>query len=134
MVSDNAVGEGLWEHNVFFVGVVQAHRRCQVPRLVRFHGQSNKLSPRARLNTLMGYKPPFDRHDWTIDRCGKTVEYIIDFYAGQGSGELDGKINFYLDVRPKLTWEGTQMRFQRWIREWTPKDSRTQTKPRSGRD
>lgn len=23
---------------------------------------------------------PFDRHDWTVDRCGKEVRYVIDFY------------------------------------------------------
>ena len=24
---------------------------------------------------------PYDRHDWTVDRCGKEVEYVIDYYA-----------------------------------------------------
>lgn len=23
---------------------------------------------------------PFDRHDWIIDRCGKEVRYVIDYY------------------------------------------------------
>ncbi len=41
------------------------------------------MSPRARLNTLLGYSAPFDRHDWVVDRCGKTIEYVIDFYAGR---------------------------------------------------
>lgn len=31
---------------------------------------------------------PFDRHDWYVDRCGKEVRYIIDYYA---TGELDNK-------------------------------------------
>jgi cytochrome c heme-lyase len=69
------------------------------------------MSPKARINTLLGYKPPFDRHDWVVDRCGKRVDYIIDFYAGRSDGKGDGKLNFYLDVRPKLnTWEGWKMR------------------------
>ena len=25
---------------------------------------------------------PFDRHDWLVDRCGREVRYIIDFYDG----------------------------------------------------
>ena len=25
---------------------------------------------------------PFDRHDWLVDRCGRDVRYIIDFYDG----------------------------------------------------
>eukprot|EP00058_Branchiostoma_floridae_P026618 XP_002612109.1 hypothetical protein BRAFLDRAFT_108880 [Branchiostoma floridae] len=26
------------------------------------------------------YELPFDRHDWIVDRCGKQVRYIIDYY------------------------------------------------------
>ena len=71
------------------------------------------MTPRARLYTLLGYRPPFDRHDWVIDRCGTKVEYVIDFYAGKDEGK--GKsLNFYLDVRPKLnSWEGMKMRLAR---------------------
>lgn len=29
---------------------------------------------------------PFDRHDWFIDRCGKEVRYIIDYYHQESSG------------------------------------------------
>ena len=29
------------------------------------------------------YTPPFDRHDWVVDRCGTEVRYIIDFYTGK---------------------------------------------------
>ncbi len=67
------------------------------------------MSPKARLNTLLGYTAPFDRHDWVVDRCGTKIEYVIDFYAGKDDGR--GKLNFYLDVRPKLnSWEGWKMR------------------------
>ena len=46
-----------------------------------------------------------------MDRCGTKVEYIIDFYAGRDEGKGNGKLNFFLDVRPKLnTWEGWKMR------------------------
>jgi cytochrome c heme-lyase len=84
---------------------------CGGPRLHSFAGLSQTMSPRARINTLLGYTAPFDRHDWVVDRCGKRVEYIIDFYAGRNDGAGAGKLNFYLDVRPKLnTWEGIKMR------------------------
>jgi cytochrome c heme-lyase len=85
--------------------------------LVRFQGDATKLSPRARMNTWMGYKPPFDRHDWTIDRCGKQIDYIIDFYGGQGNGS-QATVNFYMDVRPKLTLEGGKMRLHSWMNNW----------------
>lgn len=91
------------------------------PRLYSFTGLSTKMSPKARLNTLLGYTAPFDRHDWVIDRCGTKVEYVIDFYAGKpqkqqqqhgpSSHQGPGKPSFYLDVRPKLnSWEGVRMR------------------------
>jgi hypothetical protein len=28
----------------------------------------------------VGRPLPFDRHDWYVDRCGKEVRYVIDFY------------------------------------------------------
>ncbi|KAL8287808.1 hypothetical protein RB600_003640 [Gaeumannomyces tritici] len=85
------------------------------PRLESFSGLAAKMSPRARINTWLGYTAPFDRHDWVVDRCGVRVEYVIDFYAGRPGGPAGAavpqKLNFYLDVRPKLnTWEGVKMR------------------------
>lgn len=83
------------------------------------------MSPKARLNTLLGYTAPFDRHDWVVDRCGTKVEYVIDFYAGkqpqQGKGAQQARggatgPSFYLDVRPKLnSWEGVRMRALRGL-------------------
>lgn len=50
------------------------------------------------------YELPFDRHDWIVDRCGKSVRYIIDYYDG---GKVDEKYKFaLLDVRPAMdSWE-----------------------------
>lgn len=43
---------------------------------------------------------PFDRHDWIVDRCGKDVRYIIDYYDG---GSPDENFRFaLLDVRPAM--------------------------------
>lgn len=76
-----------------------------------FLGLSTTMSPKARFNTILGYTAPFDRHDWVVDRCGKRIDYVIDFYAGRNDGNSGGKLNFFLDVRPKLnTWEGWKMR------------------------
>jgi cytochrome c heme-lyase len=54
-----------------------------VPKLVRFEGNANTLTPKAFFNSFLGYKKPFDRHDWVIDRCGDEVTYVIDFYRGR---------------------------------------------------
>lgn len=29
---------------------------------------------------MMGNEMPFDRHDWFINRCGREIRYVIDFY------------------------------------------------------
>merc|ERR1712129_666102 len=52
------------------------------PKLARFEGRDGVRSPKARFfHYAMGMPWPYDRHDWTVDRCGKEVEYVIDYYA-----------------------------------------------------
>ncbi|KAF2184276.1 cytochrome c1 heme lyase [Zopfia rhizophila CBS 207.26] len=89
---------------------------CGGPKLESFSGLSSALTPRARWNTLIGYQPPFDRHDWVVDRCGTKIEYVIDFYAGRDEKKAGKELNFYLDVRPKLnSWEGVKTRVIRFV-------------------
>ena len=52
-------------------------RQCGEPRLKRFQGRPNDHSPKARLLNLLGYKLPFDRHDWVVDRCGRDVRCAV---------------------------------------------------------
>lgn len=106
----NAVNERAWaEIKSWERG--RGAESCGGPRLDSFSGLSTSMSPKARFNSLLGYHPPFDRHDWVVDRCGTKVEYVIDFYAGKDEGKKGKSLNFYLDVRPKLnTWEGWKMR------------------------
>lgn len=115
----NAVNERAWKEilqwEAPYTGTGPG--QCGGPRLHSFAGLSTNMSPKARLNTLLGYTAPFDRHDWIVDRCGTQVEYVIDFYAGRpGAAAATPKggqpqVSFYLDVRPKLnSWEGVKMR------------------------
>lgn len=108
----NAVNERAWAEILRWEApYASAAKACGGPRLHSFAGISERMTPKARINTLLGYTAPFDRHDWVVDRCGTQVEYVIDFYAGRNDGGGAGKLNFYLDVRPKLnTWEGVKMR------------------------
>ena len=63
------------------------------------------------------YELPFDRHDWIIDRCGKDVRYIIDYYDG---GKINEKYMFaLLDVRPAMDswdniWDRMKVAWWRW--------------------
>lgn len=79
----------------------QLHRNeCDQPRLLRFLGRPDDLSPLARIRSWFGGPLPFDRHDWYVDRCGEEVRYVIDFYFDDdkaGSPEA-----FELVVRPAL--------------------------------
>jgi cytochrome c heme-lyase len=74
-------------------------------KLVKFIGNSKKYTPKALFNHyFLGYKLPFDRHDWTVERnCNEEYVYVIDFYNGQNDGERGA---IYMDVRPKFTMRG----------------------------
>ena len=69
------------------------------PKLKKFMGRPQDLSPKARFLNLLGYSLPFDRHDWIVDRNGEDVRYVIDFYRGAAT---HSPISIYLDVRPAI--------------------------------
>ncbi|KAL6852576.1 Cytochrome c1 heme lyase [Amphichorda felina] len=109
----NAVNERAWKEICEWEEPYLTQSQCGGPKLESFANKMNRMTPTARVKTLLGYTPPFDRHDWVIDRCGTRVEYVIDFYTGRPGGKAGP--SFYLDVRPKLnTWEGVKMRAMRW--------------------
>ncbi len=66
---------------------------------------------------LSRYELPFDRHDWIVDRCGKEVRYVIDYYDG---GKVDKNYTFTLyDVRPAMdsfgnVWDRMRVACLRW--------------------
>lgn len=100
----NAVNEKGWTQ-------VQEWERklhgCENPRLVRFLGRPNDLSPRAWAHTYILGNRPFDRHDWFVDRGdGKEPRrYVIDFYSNESETAqqiANGSPGMYLDVRPAL--------------------------------
>ncbi|KAL4994805.1 cytochrome c/c1 heme lyase-domain-containing protein [Aspergillus recurvatus] len=82
------------------------------PRLVRFQGRPQELTPKAQFFQILGQlypakfgtKPPFDRHDWYVMRetpsGPKEIRYVIDYYSGPP--EPTGEPVFYLDIRPAL--------------------------------
>ena len=61
--------------------------------------KATQYSPKARLGALIGFKPPFDRHDCVIDRDGKEVRYIVDYYHDKDPSNPDAA---KIDVRPAL--------------------------------
>ena len=92
------------------------HSECKKIKLHKFMGRPKDLSPRARVNMLMGYNKPFDRHDWIVDRCGTKVRYIIDFYVGQKIGKIDHREQMFLDTRPAFDSFGSMVdRTKMWF-------------------
>eukprot|EP00924_Labyrinthula_sp_SR-Ha-C_P001611 maker-scaffold_18-snap-gene-3.5-mRNA-1 protein AED:0.20 eAED:0.20 QI:0/0/0.5/1/0/0/2/887/234 len=98
----NAVNETAWAKVMEYEKMHSS--RCDCPKLKKFMGRSTDLSPKARLFNLLGYNKPFDRHDWVVDRCGKEVRYVIDFYRGQVNPfeKQFGRVGMYVDARPAL--------------------------------
>lgn len=106
----NHVNELAWRHIMLWerAHVDAAQHKCGGISLTSFKGDAKKLTPRAWFRlTVLGEEKPFDRHDWTVDRCGVAVPYVIDFYSS-------GEKGVTVDVRPKLnTWEGVKLRLGR---------------------
>ena len=67
---------------------------------------------------LPRYELPFDRHDWIIDRCGRDVRYIIDYYDGGKVNKTNYQFTL-LDVRPAFDsttayWDRMKVAWWRW--------------------
>jgi len=71
--------------------------KCPNPSLARFQGKDGIYSFKAKLVNFFGGPLPFDRHDWTVDRCGKEVRYIIDYYDWE---DENGDTEYFIDARP----------------------------------
>jgi len=94
------------------------------PKLIRFMGRPKEMTPKAAMMQVMGYiyptafatEPPFDRHDWFVQReykgTKKEVRYVIDYYSGPD--DPTGEPVFYLDVRPAVTPTAAVERMMRW--------------------
>ncbi|BEI84108.1 hypothetical protein CcaverHIS002_0407120 [Cutaneotrichosporon cavernicola] len=109
----NAVNEKAWEE-VLMWEAGKGGDRCGGARLSSFVGRPKERSPKAWVKTMFGYTAPFDRHDWIVDRCGKPIRYVIDFYTGKPNPAAPDMPTFYLDVRPALDdWEHVKTRMSR---------------------
>jgi len=108
----NELNESVWQE------VLSQERslntQCGDVKLKRFMGRPDDLSPTAWWHVkVRGGKPPFDRHDWTIDRCGCEIRYVIDYYIN--GRDQDEDISFNVHVRPALDSPAAILdRFRLW--------------------
>ena len=87
------------------------------------------LNPYFLIFFVFRYEAPFDRHDWTVDRCGKKLRYIIDYYDS-GVVEKDTYKFAILDVRPALDSPGAmwdRMKVSYWRMMYSNKSTETET-------
>eukprot|EP00964_Phaeocystis_antarctica_P107197 scaffold71954_cov54-Phaeocystis_antarctica.AAC.3 len=110
----NTVNEKAWDQILHWESL---HPEClDTLRLLRFQ-QKQEQTPKAQALEFVGYKPPFDRHDWVVDRCGVEVRYLIDFYRGRApKGIPESMTPMYLDARPAAddvsgAWDRARMPF-----------------------
>ncbi|OGM40638.1 cytochrome c heme lyase [Aspergillus bombycis] len=148
----NFLNEGAWEEivgweRIFSKGLKNGWEKCRrgeenialdaarevtdaaaqenQPRLLRFKGRPQELTPKAQVLQTLGWlypakfgtPAPFDRHDWFVMRQTpsgpKEVRYVIDYYSGPP--EPTGEPVFYLDIRPALdTPTAAIERLMRW--------------------
>lgn len=92
----NSMNEDTWRRVVTWEKLHASE--CRDPMLLRFTGRPDDLSPLALARRLVTGEKPFDRHDWYVDRNGKQVRYVIDYYFHEDKAGTPGQ--FDLVVRP----------------------------------
>ena len=106
----NEMNERTWRQLLGWEAAHAAEHLPGEPSLRRFMGKPHELTLKARVKAAAGYGLPFDRHDWYVDRGGREVHYVIDYYydpapganvAGEGSGAEHTK-SIFVDVRPAV--------------------------------
>lgn len=100
VATHNTVNEATWSRLLQWEGLygeMYPDVAQEEPRLLHFRGRPTDLTPKARIKKVLGYGVPFDRHDWTVDRGGREMRYVIDFYYDERKDWP-----FFVDVRPAL--------------------------------
>merc|ERR1712194_490761 len=99
----NVTNERTWEEIIEWERKLHWHR-CKEPTLLSFVGKSDDPSWRAWWAMKFGGHAVFDRHDWTIDRCGlERVRYVIDYYDDPNVKEDPYGLQISLVTRPAIT-------------------------------
>ena len=113
----NNMNENTWQQVMAWEGLHEVRGPGREPKLLRFMGKPDDLSPKAYLKTLLGHPAPFDRHDWIVDRGGEEVRYVIDYYHDESKVSQDtipkqlrdahAMQSIIVDVRPALDSVGS---------------------------
>eukprot|EP00039_Didymoeca_costata_P007690 m.102769 g.102769 ORF g.102769 m.102769 type:complete len:132 (+) comp13784_c0_seq5:556-951(+) len=110
--------------------MTESFRSAESVRLIKFEGDATKISPKARIQSFFGYKLPFDRHDWIVDRNGEPVHYVLDYY----SAGPDKAFGVHIDVRPAVDTienviDRVKMSALKLKRKYNPQDQDQKSEP-----
>ena len=90
----NSLNEQVWRE-IMATWESRYDKECgEERRLKRFQGRPERWSPLAWWYYVRHGVQPYDRHDWVVERCGKEVRYVIDYYESAG--------DFSCVIRPAL--------------------------------
>ncbi len=99
----NAVNDVTWQK---IMGWEKSAETCNTRFLEKFYGDSKYGSMKSKVfGYVKGWTDPFDTHVWVVNRCGKSVKYLIDFYNGSAANiDASSKmpVSVFVDVRPKV--------------------------------
>ena len=96
----NVMNEETWEIVRRWERLHEGETRGEEPKLVRFRGRPDDMSPLAWARYALSGGKPFDRHDWWIERGNKEVRYVVDYYFREDKAGTSEQ--FELVVRPAL--------------------------------
>ncbi|GBE59845.1 hypothetical protein BOVATA_013380 [Babesia ovata] len=105
VLAHNNVNERTWEKVLEWEKM--HFSTCPNPQLRRFVGKYGYNSPRSLMHRyIWRMGEPFDRHDWFVNRCGRDVRYVIDYYDDP---RAEDAVQVYIDARPALDSFGAVM-------------------------
>eukprot|EP01026_Neomeris_dumetosa_P027968 TRINITY_DN22686_c0_g1_i6.p1 TRINITY_DN22686_c0_g1~~TRINITY_DN22686_c0_g1_i6.p1 ORF type:complete len:281 (-),score=35.31 TRINITY_DN22686_c0_g1_i6:409-1251(-) len=98
VLTHNTLNEDTWQQLLVWESLHK--EECPDPKLLRFTGRPDEMSPLAKMRSWIGGGLPFDRHDWYVLRNEQEVRYVIDYYFNEERlGEKDA---FEIVTRPAL--------------------------------
>lgn len=103
----NSLNEQVW-HHIMSQWESRYDGECgEARRLKRFQGRPERWSPLAWYHYWWNGVVPYDRHDWVVERCGREVRYVIDYYESGGE--------FSCVIRPAIDSFGALLdRIRNW--------------------
>lgn len=141
---DRRAMDKAWEEVIKWEAMHGGGLKCGGIKLVSYAKFKKNRSPSAMWAVFWGYadkqcllffhftdakdycrhKPPYERQDWMVDRCGHINRYVIDFYKRPRDVKdpLSPEDALVVYARPSVrNWDGAKLRMRRGWRRFVAK-------------